>query len=622
MDIALTIVALVAVVTAVGAASRRYRLSAPLILSIVGVGASYLPFVGTVELSPDLVLIGLLPPLLYAAAIRTSLLDFRMNLRPIGLLSVGLVAFTAIGVGLVVWWILPVPLAAALALGAVVAPPDAVAATAIARRIGMPRRIVTILEGESLVNDATALVVLRSAVASIGGTVTAFEVGRDFALSVVGALAAGGAVAVVILWLRRRMTDTLTDVSLSLLAPFAAYLAAEEIHASGVLAVVVTGLTLGHWAPVAQTAPSRLLERANWGTIQFLLENSVFLLIGLQVRSIVEDLDTSTLSTGRIAAACGLVLTAVIVLRIVWVFPATYLTRLVPRVAQRDPAPPWRYPAVLAWAGMRGVVTLAAVFVLPEDTPHREVLVLIALVVVAGTLLANGATLAWVVRRLGVVGPSASDDALQEAETFQRAASAGLARLDEVVGPDDPPEVVEQLRRRTLDRAHAVWERLGGSDETPSKSYARLRAAMLEAEREEVLRIRSSARVPHEVLQGVLNALDVEETLLGRGLDDDAEDGRRDRPSRLRGVAGCAHLRDAQKDLPAIRNRAACERCLVEGTVWVHLRMCLTCGSVGCCDSSVPRHADRHHRETGHPVMRSVEPGESWRWCYVDELLG
>lgn len=622
MDIALTIVTLVAVVTAVGAASRRYGLSAPLILTVVGVGASYLPRVGTVELTPDLVLIGLLPPLLYAAAIKTSLVDFRINLRPIGLLSVGLVVFTTLGVGVIVWWILPVPAAAALALGAVVAPPDAVAATAVARRIGMPRRIVTILEGESLVNDATALVCLRSTVAAIGGTVTALEVGGDFALSVIGALVAGALVAAVILRLRRHVNDTLTDVSLSLLAPFVAYLAAEEIHASGVLAVVVTGLTLGHWAPVAQTASSRLLERANWGTIQFLLENSVFLLIGLQVRSILEDLDSSTLSTGQIVLACISVLIAVIVLRIIWVFPATYLTRLDPRLARRDPAPPWQYPAVVAWAGMRGVVTLAAVFVLPSDTPHREVLVLIALVVVAGTLLINGATLPWVVRRLGVVGPSFTDDALQEAETYQRAASAGLARLDEIVGADDPPEVVQQLRQRILDRAHAVWERLGRADETPSQSYARLRAAMLDAERAEVLRIRASARVPHEVLQRVLSTLDVEETLLGRALGEDGDDVRPDRPSRLRPTAACEHLQRAPGDLPAVRQREACEGCLVEGTAWVHLRMCLTCGYVGCCDSSVPRHADRHHQETGHPVMRSVEPGEAWRWCFVDEILG
>ncbi len=622
MDIALTIVTLVAVVTAVGAASRHYGRSAPLLLTAVGVAASYLPFVGDVELSPDLVLIGLLPPLLYAAAIRTSLVDFRRNLRPIGLLSVGLVVFTALGVGLLVWWILPVPLAAALALGAVVAPPDAVAATAVARRIGMPRRIVTILEGESLVNDATALVLLRSAIAAIGGTVTALEVGGDFLISVIGALAVGAAVAASILWLRRHVDDTLTDVSLSLLAPFVAYLAAEEIHASGVLAVVVTGLTLGHWAPVSQTASSRLLERANWGTIQFILENSVFLLIGLQVRSILDDLDRSTLSTSLIVGACLAVLIAVIVLRIVYVFPVTYLTRLIPRVARRDPAPPWQYPAVLAWAGMRGVVTLAAVFALPDDTPHREVLVLIALVVVAGTLLINGATLPWVVRRLGVVGPSFADDALQEAETYQRAASAGLARLDEIVAPGDPPEVIEQLRQRTLDRAHAVWERLGRSNETPSQSYARLRAAMLDAEREEVLRIRATGRVPHEVLQQVLNTLDVEETLLGRALDQDGDEGAPARPSRLRGVAVCEHLAAAPFDLPSVRAREACEGCLVEGTTWVHLRMCLTCGYVGCCDSSVPRHADRHHHDTGHPVMRSVEPGEAWRWCYVDEILG
>lgn len=294
MHVALSIVILAVVVTAFSAFSRRYSLSAPLVLVGVGFVASYVPNVATPELTPELVLVGLLPPLLYAAAIRTSLIEFRRNTRPILLLSVGLVLFTTVGIGLLIWWLLPVPLPAALALGAVVAPPDAVAATAIARRVGMPRRIVTILEGESLVNDATALVALRTAIAATAGSVSAWQIGTDFALSVIGGLVVGVVVAFVVGKVRSRIDDPLIDVAVSLLTPWVAYLPAEELHASGVLAVVVAGLLLGHHSPIIQSASSRVFERTNWATISFLLENSVFLLIGMQVRSILEDLGAST----------------------------------------------------------------------------------------------------------------------------------------------------------------------------------------------------------------------------------------------------------------------------------------------------------------------------------------
>ncbi len=242
-------------------------------------------------------LVGLLPPLLYAAAIRTSLVDFRANRRPIALLSIGLVLFTTAGVGLLVWWLLDVPLAVGFALGAVVAPPDAVAATSIARRIGLPRRVVTILEGESLVNDATAIVTLRASIAAIGGTRQRLA-GRRRAssLSAIGGVLIGVVVAIVVGKIRKLIQDDVTDVAVSLLTPWIAYLPAEEIHIpgvdghpSGVLAVVVAGIILGHKSPLIQSASSRLFERTNWATISYVLENAVFLLIGLQVRSIVDD---------------------------------------------------------------------------------------------------------------------------------------------------------------------------------------------------------------------------------------------------------------------------------------------------------------------------------------------
>lgn len=628
MHTAFVVVALVAGVTAVAAVAARLRISPPLLLVVAGFGMSYLPFLQHFAISSDIVLVGLLPPLLYASALRTSLVDFRRNLRPILLLSVGLVAFTVVGVGLIAMWVLPIPAPLAFALGAIVAPPDAVAASAVARRVGIPRRLVTILEGESLVNDATALVALRSAVAAIAISVSTWHVVLDFAWASAGGALVGFAVAYVTGTLRKRITDDLIDTSISLVTPFVAYLVAEVIGASGVLAVVIAGLLLGHKAFLIQSASGRIVEQNNWRTIAFVLENSVFAMIGLQVRAIVSAVGDSDLPVSTIVWACLAVLTGVIVLRLVWMFPATYISRLVPRVAERDPAPNWRVPAVLSWAGMRGVVTLAAAFSLGADVEYREVLVLIALVVVAGTLLLQGSTLPWLVRRLGVDGPDLATDALAEAGVYQSAVGAGLARLDEITDgePEDalPPQVLDRLRTRSLERADAVWERLGGSDDTPSQVYARVRTQMLTAEREEVLRVRDSGVVDAAVLTRVLAALDVEEAMLDRAEPVDTSMRDEDLGADGMGTAGaggCDHLRDAPEHTrPTTPN--GCKECLRDGTEWVHLRLCLSCGHVGCCDSSVNKHATAHFRDTEHPVMRSFELGEAWRWCYVDDALG
>ena len=335
MHIALGLLVIVAVVCAVSALGRKLDLPVPLLLVLAGVAGSFLPFIPEVELNPELVLVGLLPPLLYAAAFRSSLFDFGSNIRSIGLLSVGYVVFGTIAVGFVVWWLFPeIPLAAAIALGAVVAPPDAVAATSIARRVGMPRRIVSILEGESLVNDATALVCLRAAIAAIAGSVSALEVAGGFLVAAGGGLAVGFAAAYVLTEVRKRVSNVAINTSTSLMAPFVAYLPAEAIHSSGVLAVVVTGLVMGFKAPSMPNGAARQSARSNWDTVQFLLENSVFLLIGLQVRTIVEGVQDDSLGAGRVWLGCAVILLAVLLLRPVWVFPATFLPRLIPSVGR------------------------------------------------------------------------------------------------------------------------------------------------------------------------------------------------------------------------------------------------------------------------------------------------
>ena len=623
METAIWILALIATVTAVSAVARRFDLPAPLLLVVIGIGASYLPFIEVVELSPELVLVGLLPPLLYAAAIRTSLVDVKANVKSISLLAVGLVIFTMILVGLVAYWLLPIPLAAAFAFGAIVAPPDAVAATAIARRIGLPRRVVTVLEGESLLNDATALVGLRTAIVALGGAVTIVSVGVDFIWAAAGGAAIGIAVALVIALIRKRITDPTIDTAVSLMAPFAAYIPAEELSASGVIAVVTTGIILGHKAPIIQDATSRLNERINWETIQFLLENSVFLLIGLQVRSILDGVAESELSPTTIAVFCVGVLLAVILVRPLWVLPAGYFL-IRPHDRNRNTPYSWQASAIISWAGMRGVVTLAAAFVLPQDVPYREILVLGAFVVTAGTLLIQGLTLPTLARRLRIRGPDEREDALAEATVLMRAVEAGRAELDRISTPDDDEELIRILRARGETRLNRVWERLGrtdGDDETPGEQYRRLRMAMLGAEREAVVEIRDHGNTDSEVLSEIMDDLDVEESMIDRrAARAESSDGKTlITPTATAGA--CDDLDAAPKDVTP-NSTEGCVDCLREGTKWVHLRLCLTCGNVGCCDSSIRRHATKHFHNTLHPVMRSHEPGEAWLWCFVHEVLG
>jgi monovalent cation/hydrogen antiporter len=621
VEIAAIIVALAVVVLAGAALADRIGFPAPLLLLLVGVAASYVPVLPEVRLDPELVLIGLLPPLLYAASLQTSLVDFRANQRAILLLSVGLVAFTTLGVGLVVHWLLPgVSWPVSLALGAVVAPPDAVAATAVARRIGLPRRIVTILEGESLLNDATALVSLRTAVAAIAGGWSVLGLAGDFLLAAGGGVAVGLVAFYLCAWVRRRVHDPLIDTGVSLVVPFAAYLAAEEIHASGVLAVVVAGLLLGHQAPLLQTAPSRIAERINWRTVAFILENTVFLLLGLQASWIVADVGASDLGAARIAAVCVGTLVAVIVLRLVWVFPARYLL-VRPGPDHTGRVPPARNTFLLGWAGMRGVVTLAAAFVIPADTPDRETLLLAAFTVVAGTLLIQGLTLPWFARILDVPSPDPAADALARATLLQQATVSGLQVLDELE-EDDPHQVFALIRQRVEQRNFAAWERLSTNADTeaPSDLYARTRRAMISAERARVLEIRSGGRVASDVVAQVLAMLDMEESMLDASWKEqsDLRAGRGGETSRL--GDDCVDLRAFPVADPP--EELVCHACLDEGLVWVSLRMCLACGEVACCDSSPGQHADRHWVRTQHPVMQSGEPGEDWRWCFVHHLTG
>ncbi|MGC4748601.1 Na+/H+ antiporter [Micromonospora sp. DT201] len=518
MESLFPVVVFLAIATFGAALARRLGLLAPIVLVVLGLALSFVPGVPHVELDPELVLVGILPPLLYVAALETSVPAFKNNIRPILLLAVGLVLFTAFVVGFVLHLLLPqVPFAICLALGAVVAPPDAVAATAVARRVGLPRRVVTILEGESLVNDATALVLLRVAtMATAGLAVGAANVTIEVLRATGGGILIGALGALVFGFLHRRITDPLLDNALSLIIPFAVVFAAEAVHSSGVVAVVVTGLVLGHKLPQLLSAASRLQIGAFWRLVRFLLEGLVFLLVGLQLREVLRDLDEPA---GSLILITFAVLATVFLTRFVWLFPATYLARLVPQVRRRDDRPSPKYPIIIGWAGMRGVVTLAAALALPltlaDDEPYpRALFVWLAFAVIVVTLVGQGATLPFVARRLKLPQDDPVQDALSAAGVQQQASRAAQERLDKLA--DSAPEaVVDRLRRALEDRNNLAWERLGGTErETPSQAYGRLRQEMIDAERDVFRAARDSGRIPEEVLVQAYRDLDLEESLL------------------------------------------------------------------------------------------------------------
>jgi Na+/H+ antiporter len=520
----MSLILLVLGALAVTAVSRRLRLPAPLTLVVAGLAISAIPGVPNYQLDPNLVLYGILPPLLYSAALDSSAIQIRANIRPIVLLAVGLVLFSTACVGLVAWWLVPgLPLGAALVLGAVVAPPDAVAAVSIGRRLGLPRRVMTVLTGESLFNDATALTAFRVAVAATAGTGFSLWSGLGgFLLIAAGGVVLGAVLGRVVHQVRLRLHDARLESALGLVIPFAAYALAEELHVSGVLAVVMAALYLGHHAPQAGYA-TRLQDQAVWQAADTVLEAFVFALIGLQLPAVVRGV-SGDLRPLLIAAAA--VIATVVLARVVWMFPATYLPRMLfSRVSARDPAPPWQVAAVLSWAGMRGVVTLAAAAAIPRDTstgapfPGRSEIIFLAFCVTVATLLLHGLTLPWVIRRLGVEGRDSFHDTLAEADAMHAVTQAALERL-ESASDGAPESVTTRLRKAAEHRSNSVWERLGRPEtelgEAPSVIYRRLRLEMLAAERETLVSLRDTGRINDDILARTLHDLDLEEAILNR----------------------------------------------------------------------------------------------------------
>jgi monovalent cation/hydrogen antiporter len=507
--------------------ARRLGLPVPVVLVLAGLAYAGLPG-RNVELDPDLVLAVVIPPLLYSAAIEASLVDIRANRRPIASLSVGLVLATAFAVGGLLSLVVPgLPFAAALALGAAVAPPDPVAALGVARRAGLPPRLMTLVEGEGLLNDATALTAYQVAVAAATGAgFSMLHASGQFALAALGGIAVGLAVAWVARQLYRRLDDPLLETVMSLATPFAAYLVAEKVHASGVLAVVVAGLWISHSSPTVISAATRLQALSVWRLIALVLEGLVFLLIGQQVPVVLGGLDD--IAPTRTVLACVLTLAAVLLVRPLWLFIILHLPGRM--LGENAPALGGRDIIALSWAGTRGVITLAAAFALPltidggEPLPGRELLLLCAYLVVLVTLVGQGLTLGPVLRMLGLRDDRAGR-LRARGEARVAAAEAALRQLDEMAGDVVDADVLERVRQdaerrlsrrkqrlRLLDRAD-----VGDEDGVrPMQELAEIRIALLEAERRELLRRREDGQLRDADLRALQRELDHEERLLAR----------------------------------------------------------------------------------------------------------
>ena len=529
----------VAVIVAVRSLAEWTALPAAALLTVVGIGYALLPG-PNLTLEPDVVLTIVLPPLLYSAALDSSLIALRRNLRTVVSLSVLLVLVTALAVGVGLWLLVPgATLAAGIALGAAVAPPDPVAALAVGRRAGLPGRLITLIQGEGLLNDATALTILSVAVtAARGDGFSAPAAFGQFLLSAVGGVATGTAVAWGVRPLRRVRRDPLASNAISLATPFAAYLLAEEVHVSGVLAVVVAGLIIGHHNPSWASGATRLQTNAVWRLIDFLLEGFVFLLIGQQLPAVIRGL--GTYSTATVVTASLVTVGGVLLVRPLWLFlteslPQSLHTRLGDQDGQADGRRPGRLSArdlvVLSWSGTRGVITLAAIFTLPTATdsgapfPVRDLLLFCAFLAVLVTLVGQGFTFAPLVRALGVRA-DAADEARVRNEARLAAVDAAVGRLDELRAEDHDDledHAIEAIHsqldtRRTRYRRRLDLLETAEAGQVPmSPQYEAalgIRRAVLDAQREELLRWRDVGRLPDASLRLLQRELDHEEGLL------------------------------------------------------------------------------------------------------------
>ena len=527
MDTELIVLALVASTAGLAVLAYLVRVPYPILLVVGGLALGFVPGVPEIELPPDLVLTIFLPPLLYSAAFFASLRDLRRNVRPISTLAIGLVIATMVAVAVVAHYVIGLEWEVAFVLGAVVSPTDAVAPAEILRRLNAPRRLITVVEGENLTNDWTALVLYRFAVAAVvSGTFSLWDAIPDFLLTGVGGLAVGLAVGFLVRMLRRRLLDDPpTSITVSLVTGYLAYLPAEELGFSGVIAAVTVGVYMGWHTPELTTPAMRIQGYSMWEIFQFVVNALLFLLVGLQFPSVIDDL--SGRGTGELIGWACLISGVAIGVRLLWMFSVPYAMRALDRSGRyRDRRTDARERVVIGWAGMRGAVALAAALAIPLETdagaafPERDLIIFLTLSVILATLVLQGLTLGPLINRLGVCDPGDEDE--EEARARIRTAEAALERLDELAQEDwIYPDTLERARGLFDYRRRRFAARTGDGDgedgraiEERSRAYQRLLREMFAAQRQELLAMRNGGEISDEVRRRVERDLDLEESRL------------------------------------------------------------------------------------------------------------
>jgi Na+/H+ antiporter len=515
----LVLVSLLVSVAVLAAAARSVNVPYPIVLVVGGLVLGLVPGIPTVELAPELVLVVFLPPLLYSAAFFANLNELRRDARSISMAAIGLVLATMCAVAVVAHELIGgLSWAAAFTLGAIVAPTDPVAATAIARRQNAPRRVVSVVEGESLINDGTALVAYKlAAAAAVGGSFSLWDAGMEFVLGGAGGILIGLAVGWLIAEIRGRLNDVPVEITISLLSGYAAYLPAERLDCSGVLAAVTAGIVVGWQAPRISTASMRLQGFAVWETLVFLLNALLFVLIGLQLPLILDGLDG--MSAATLVGQAVAVSLAVILTRIAWLQTTPFVIRALDRrPQQRARRVPWRARMIVAWSGMRGSVSLAAALALSADFPQRDVVVLMTFAVILTTLVLQGLTLPALIRRLDVRDDGA--EAREELLGRRAAVDAALMRIEELSGQEWTREDTADRMRRAYDYRRRRLAAMAGEPEDEenyehrARKYQKMIRAVLDAQREELVRLRNAGTISNEVMHRLERELDLEDERL------------------------------------------------------------------------------------------------------------
>ena len=521
-----TLVLLLIAIAAVGVVAKRSNLPPAIVLVLTGVFLALVPGLPAVRLAPEVVLLLVLPPLIYSSAVAMSWREFRFNLRPISLLAIGCVVFTTVAAAAAAHWFLGLAWPVGFVLGAIVSPPDAVAPLAIARRLQLPKRILVILEGEGLANDATALILYRFAIVAVSAG--AFSLGTaagEFALIIAGELLWGVAVGWLMLRVRRWVVDAQIEILLSILTPFVAYWPPQRLGGSGVLATVVAGLYVSWNGSSMISAATRLQGIFFWDVLVYLIEGLVFLITGLQARTLIMGLGAYPFSA--LAGSAAVVSVVVILARFVWIFPAVYLPRwLIPAIARNDPAPPWQWPFVLGFTGVRGIVSLAAALAIPftmddgRPFPDRDLILFLTFAVILVTLVGQGATLPAVIRVLGLAKAGEREfqtDRREELLARRHAIEAATERLDQLAAELElPDDVVRQLRTKLDDRLRHFEPtcRQGENRECRTAAADEIELALITAERERINELYRMGTLKDEARRRLERELDLREANL------------------------------------------------------------------------------------------------------------